>query len=129
MVGYRDERKLSSHTLKSLRMVYGAQIDKTAGTVKGYLVANYTIHDSNTYRQYVTGVLPLIELKGGKVLVADKAPYRLEGFPHNFIVVIEFDSVDEVKQFYDSDDYAAIKGLRVDSTNGWVLLARGFSKP
>ena len=40
------------------------------------------------------------------------------------VVVIEFDSLDQAKSFYESDDYQAAIGLRVAASTGqWIAVA------
>jgi uncharacterized protein (DUF1330 family) len=39
--------------------------------MRGYLIANYTIDDPNTYQKYVEAVMPIIAKYGGKLIVGD----------------------------------------------------------
>ncbi|MBI3596582.1 MAG: DUF1330 domain-containing protein [Nitrospirae bacterium] len=92
----------------------------------GYLIANYTIRDPQKYQEYVQAAVPLLGQYGGKMLVGDLNPKNLEGNPRQFIIVVEFESVDAAQRFYTSSEYTKTKHLRVSSTEGWVVIAKAF---
>ena len=53
-------------------------------------------------------------------------PYQpLEGSWSGDLVVIEFPSMDMAKDWYESDSYRAIRALRMDHTEGDLLLVQG----
>ena len=97
--------------------------------MKGYLVANYTIHDPNTYQKYVEAVMPVIAKYGGKLIVGDFELKKLEGIPMQGVVIVEFESVEAAERFYNSPGYTENKNLRLSSTKGWVAIAREFTAP
>lgn len=39
--------------------------------MRGYLIANYTIKDPDTYQKYIEAVMPIIGKYGGKLIVGD----------------------------------------------------------
>lgn len=92
----------------------------------GYLIANYTIHDPQKYQEYVQAAVPLLGQYGGKMLVGDLNPKTLEGNPRQFIIVVEYESVDAAQRFYASPEYTKIKHLRTSSTEGWIVIAKTF---
>jgi uncharacterized protein (DUF1330 family) len=95
----------------------------------GYIIANYTINDPETYAKYPPAVGPTIAQYGGKVLVADGEVKAVEGHPQPVTVVLEFESVEAARRWHDSPEYTAIKGLRTSSTEGWLAIADGFVPP
>ncbi len=97
--------------------------------MKGYLIANYTIHDPNTYQKYVETVMPVIAKYGGKLIVGDFELKKLEGSPMQGVVMVEFESVDAAERFYNSPEYMEKKNLRLSSTKGWVAIGREFTAP
>jgi len=95
----------------------------------GYIIANYTIHDKETYQKYPPAVGPTIQQYGGRVLVADYEAKTVEGSPQQVIVVVEFESVEVAQRWYDSSEYRSIKHLRTESTEGWAVIANEFVMP
>ncbi|SHG77689.1 DUF1330 domain-containing protein [Pollutimonas bauzanensis] len=64
----------------------------------------------------------------GKYIVHG-GPYQpLEGSWSGDLVVIEFPSMEMAKAWYGSDAYAAIRPLRMNNTEGEVLLVPGVPK-
>lgn len=97
--------------------------------MRGYVIANYTIHDREKYDSYPPAVWPTIARYGGKVLVADHQASVREGAPEKVIVILEFPSADVARQWYDSPEYREVKDLRISTTEGWLLIADEFVKP
>jgi len=97
--------------------------------MSAYLIANYDIHDSEMWTKYVQSAMPNIMTAGGKVLTATHEFAAVEGQPQQVAVVIEFESMAVAKTWYESASYQAIKPLRAESTQGWVLLSPAFTLP
>ena len=97
--------------------------------MKGYLVANYTIHDHETYQKYVAGAMPVIAKYKGKILIGDPNSKILEGQPNQFFIVVEFESTEAAQRFFDSPEYTEIKPLRISSTKGWIAIVKEFEMP
>jgi uncharacterized protein (DUF1330 family) len=95
----------------------------------GYVIANYTINDPEAFQKYPPAVGPTVAHYGGKLLVADRDVRAVEGSPKSAIVVIEFESVEAARRWYDSPENTAIKGLRTSTTEGWLAIADGFVMP
>jgi len=54
-------------------------------------------------------------------------PQPLDGvIPHRRRVIVEFDSPEAVKTFYDSDAYQAVLPIRLNASNGFVRLLTGM---
>ncbi len=97
--------------------------------MRGYLIANYTINDPNTYQKYVEAVMPVIAKYGGKLIIGDFELNKLEGNPKQGVVVVEFQSTEAAERFYSSPEYTENKHLRLSSTEGWVAIAKEFTPP
>ena len=97
--------------------------------MRGYLIANYTINDPNTYQKYVEAVMPVITKYGGKLIIGDFELKKLEGNPNQGVVVVEFESTEAAERFYNSPEYTEGKKLRLASTKGWVGIAKEFTPP
>lgn len=94
-----------------------------------YAIAQGRIEDRAKLDQYVKGVIPLIAEYGGRVLGFDETPEVIEGeveFPRT--VILEFDSKEAFRTWYDSDAYQAILPLRTESTPGTLIAVRGLAQ-
>ena len=127
--------KLIIRTIVAATIALGATVGQAQDTkptsaapenqVHGYLIANYTIKDQETFKKYMdaAGSLPL--KYNGKVIIYDVNSRTLEGKPESVMAVAEFPSVAETERFYNSPEYSAAKTLRMASTIGSVVLAEG----
>jgi uncharacterized protein (DUF1330 family) len=95
-------------------------------TPKGYVIAEMTITDPATFKQYAAAASPVIAQMGGKYLVRGGQTVSLEGAPPgDRFVVIEFESLAAARAFEDSAAYRAVAPLRVKSAHSRVLLVEG----
>jgi len=81
---------------------------------KGYIVAEVKIQDAEAFARYRPFSTAAVEQYGGRFLIRGGAAEVLEGpwrAPERLIVV-EFDSVEQAKQFYYSDEYQTARKLR-----------------
>ncbi len=95
----------------------------------GYVITNYTINDPEAFQKYPPAVGPTITQYGGKLLVADREVKAVEGSPKPVIVVIEFESVEAARRWYDSPENTAVKSMRTSTTEGWLAIADAFVMP
>jgi uncharacterized protein (DUF1330 family) len=89
-----------------------------------YLIANVDITDTGKFRDYAKATPPIIKQFGGKFLVRGGDFKICEGnWNPKRLVVVEFESIQKAKQFYNSPEYKAIKGLRQSSAyTEWVFV-------
>src|SRR4051812_38758803 len=96
----------------------------------GYIIAEVQVTDPERYEEYRRQVEGTIAAYGGKYLVRGGKSEGLEGdSPKGRLVVIEFDSYDRAKAWYDSQEYAGPKSLRQDTSTGRVILVDGYDQP
>jgi uncharacterized protein (DUF1330 family) len=94
---------------------------------KGYAIVTELIRDPAIYRSYVEKAVRTIQQAGGRIIVADGNPTVLEGQWHGSrTVVLEFDSVEAARGWYDSAEYQAIVGLRRAATESNAAILSGF---
>jgi uncharacterized protein (DUF1330 family) len=96
----------------------------------GYIVAEVTVHDGETYDEYLARSAPVLEKYGARLLVhaftaSGDVLVKEGGRAFERLVVVEFDSLDRVTEFYHSDDYQAVVGLRHASAVSHVYHAAG----
>ena len=93
---------------------------------KGYFFVEIEIADPAAYEAYHTKVPAIISAHGGRILVRGGDPQPLDGaVPQRRRVIVEFDSPEAVKTFYDSDAYQTVLPIRLNASNGFVCLLTG----
>jgi uncharacterized protein (DUF1330 family) len=91
-----------------------------------YLVAQVRIHDPQTYQRYREAVPPLVDRFGGRFRVRGGELEVLEGeWPLPRLVIIEFESRDAARRFYESPEYQKILPLRRGASEGNVVIVEG----
>ena len=92
----------------------------------GYLIARVTVIDPEKYQDYTAVTPGLIAKYGGRFIVRGGETVTLEGPEETSrVVVIEFDSLERVKSFYESDEYQAAIGLRTAASTGQLIAVAG----
>lgn len=77
---------------------------------------------------YLRGIDETLAPYSGRYLVHG-GPYKpLEGSWTGDLVVIEFPSMEQAESWYRSEAYAAIRPLRMNNTEGDVLLVQGVDE-
>ena len=91
-----------------------------------YLVLDIEVTDPAGYQEYKELARPVVERFGGRYLVRGGAYEMLEGdWQPERLVIVEFPSVEEAKRFYDSDEYAPLKKIRLKTTISRTILIQG----
>lgn len=97
---------------------------------KGYVVFNEIIKDQAGYDGYVMKALPTILNTGGKAIVVHDNPEVIEGDWYGTrTVILEFDSVDAARAWYNSPEYQAVVGERLASADANAAIVGGFEMP
>lgn len=92
---------------------------------KGYLIAHIRVHDAERFEVFKTMSGPAIGDYGGTVLVRNPAPDHREGGLRGLTIVIEFDSLDAARAFYESDAYTAARAVREEAAHTDLMLVEG----
>ncbi|MEX1006598.1 MAG: DUF1330 domain-containing protein [Acidimicrobiia bacterium] len=92
---------------------------------KGYVIFTEAIRDPEGMKAYGQAARPA--LAGVSVLAVDQAPEVLEGEWHgNQTVILEFESVDAARKWYESAEYSAAVPLRQAAADANVVIVSGF---
>jgi uncharacterized protein (DUF1330 family) len=92
----------------------------------GYIIARINVTDPEKYKDYTAVTPGLIAKYGGHFIVRGGEAVTLEGPEETGrMVVIEFDSPEQARTFYDSDDYQAAIGLRTAASTGQIIMVAG----
>lgn len=94
-----------------------------------YLISTIEITDPAGYEKYKKLVPPALAKYGGKFVVRGGDIEHKEGdWRPKRIVVVEFESVDQARAFYDSPEYAPAKQIRLRTSTGSVLFVEGVKQ-
>ena len=98
-----------------------------------YFIARLRVPDVDRYRrEYGRKVLSQVAAVGGKLLVASPSPTVLEGDDDSaWTAVIEFPDRAAALRWYQSQEYAPLKKLRLEelTAGGAVVLFDGYQTP
>src|SRR3954447_19634217 len=94
---------------------------------KGYAILTEAIHDPDGMSAYETASTAALLEFGGRVLVVDEDVAGLEGAgPGTRTVIVEFESVETARAWYDSPSYRSARPLRQAAADCNVVIASGF---
>lgn len=94
---------------------------------KGYVILTEQINDPDGMKAY--GRAAGAAMGNVKILAVDTRPELLEGQWHGHqTVVLEFDSVDDARAWYDSDAYRKARELRQAAADTNAVIVAGFGE-
>jgi uncharacterized protein (DUF1330 family) len=97
---------------------------------KGYVIFTEDIHNQSAYDGYVGKALPTIMQTGGRAIVVHDDPEVLEGsWKRKRTVILEFDSVDAARKWYNSPEYQAIISERHACADAEAVIVEEFQMP
>lgn len=97
---------------------------------KGYVILTEAIKDKAGMAEYAKAAQPAMRGGGLRPLAVDTAPSVLEGEWHgNQTVILEFDSVEAARAWYESPEYQHAATLRQAAADSNVVIVAGFEPP
>ena len=94
--------------------------------ISAYFIANISIHDQAEYDKYLYSVDEVFAKFNGKYLAIDEHPTVLEGaWNYTKVVLIEFPSEKELRNWYESEEYQKILKYRLSGALCDSLLVKG----
>lgn len=95
---------------------------------KGYVILTEAIHDPEGMKAYAQAAGAA--MAGVNILVADTAPQVIEGSWHgDQTIVLEFESVDAARAWYESEGYQNAAKLRHAAADCNAVIVSGFAMP
>jgi len=84
-----------------------------------YVLANFPIHDAETYRKYEKGFFPILKRYGGEFITYDDNSITFEGSapPPGRLVIFKFPNEQAGKDWYNDPDYQALSEFRRAGTD------------
>jgi uncharacterized protein (DUF1330 family) len=92
---------------------------------KSYLIAHIRVHDKEAFEKFKAMSGPAIADHGGKVLVRNPSPDHREGDLRGLTIVIEFETMEAARGFYESDAYIAARAVRETAAETDLMLVEG----
>lgn len=94
--------------------------------MSAYVIANVDIRDPVRYAEYVKLTPATVALFGGRFIARGGKAERLEGdTAANRVVLLEFDTYEQAKAWYDSESYRDIRAVRQSASVGSLILVDG----
>lgn len=94
-----------------------------------YIVAQMTVTDIDMYYEYASRIGGTIGSYGGRIVAANDAEVREGSLPFLRTIIGEFPDLDSLRDWYESDAYQEIIGLRRNSTDGALFFVEGLTMP
>jgi len=93
-----------------------------------FMIIQSKIRDAEIYNQYIGQVSPIVEKYGGYYHVRGENIRSLGSWKPERIMVIEFQSDDQIQNWLKSPEYAAVAPLREEGTDAQAIIVEGYQK-
>ena len=93
---------------------------------KGYLMAHIRVHDKEAFEEFKQLSGAAIKAHNGKVLVRNPMPDHREGGAQGLAILIEFESLEAARAFYESDAYTKAREARERISDTDLILVEGL---
>ena len=93
---------------------------------KGYLIAHIRVYDKDAFEEFKQLSGAAIKAHNGRVLVRNPAPDHREGGGQGLAILIEFESLDAARAFYESDAYKEARAIREKISDTDLILVEGL---
>ena len=92
-----------------------------------YLIIDITIIDQDVYGEFVARVPAVVEQYGGRYLARSGEVSTMVGdWQPERIVLIEFETIEQVQEFFASPEYLALVPLREQSATSRAIIVEGY---
>ena len=93
---------------------------------KGYVIAHVKLHDKEQFAEFAEMAGLVICEYGGTVLDRNSTPEIREGRKSGIAIVIDFESIERARNFYESEKYAEAKAVRELASESNLILVEGL---
>ena len=91
-----------------------------------YVIVDIEVHDPLGYEEYKKLAPAAVELYGGKYLARGGKTETLEGdWAPSRLVILQFESSEQAKKWWDSDEYREARAMRQKTTNSQMVVIEG----
>jgi uncharacterized protein (DUF1330 family) len=95
--------------------------------VSAYVIVELEVTDPEEYAAYGELAEASVTRHGGRFVVRGGPSEVMEGEWSPRMVVLEFDSLDAVRNWYQSEDYQACLPMRLRSSKGRMIAVTGYN--
>ena len=92
-----------------------------------YVITEIEVTDADAFREYAPMVQPSFAPVGGRYVVRGGQTQSLSGDAPKRVVVLAFDNIDQVRAWYDSPQYEALKALRDKAGRARIFAVEGLA--
>lgn len=88
-----------------------------------YMIVNLTFHNLDWAKEYLANVPDMVSKHGGAYVARSREVERIEGegeLPDQ-VVILSFPSLDVIRRFMASPDYAPFRDARIAATTSEIL--------
>lgn len=93
---------------------------------KAYWIARVDVRDAERYKDYVATAKPAFERYGAKFIARGGKSQAVEGQGRARNVIIEFASMQDALDCYNSPEYQAAKAIRQTVADGEIVIVEGI---
>jgi uncharacterized protein (DUF1330 family) len=90
-----------------------------------YFIVDNEVTDPAGFEEYRKQVPGMVEKYGGKFLRGGQVQMLEDDWKPKRIVVTEFPNIEQARHWYDSEEYRALKALRLRTARGSVVFVEG----
>ena len=95
--------------------------------MSGYIIVQINITNKEQYKEYLNQVTSIAEKYGGEYIVrGGKTKTMLGKWDYERTVVIKFPTYDSALEWYNCEEYAPIKKIREDNSEGNLIIIEGI---
>lgn len=95
--------------------------------MSAYLIANVEVKDSERIKKYLASSPEILRKFSGRFLVRGGNVFIAEGdWKPERLVIVEFDTFEDAKNFWNSKDYEPLKKLRQESAKTDMIIVDGI---
>jgi len=95
--------------------------------MSAYVIVELEVTDPDEYAAYGKLAEASVARHGGRFIVRGGEAEVIEGEWSPRMVVLEFESLDAVRRWYDSDDYQACLPMRLRASQGRMIAVEGYT--
>jgi uncharacterized protein (DUF1330 family) len=91
-----------------------------------YVIVDIEVHDPVGYEEYKKLAPAVVEMYGGKYIARGGKTETLEGdWAPKRLVILQFESSQQAKKWWDSDEYREARTMRQKTTNSQMVVIEG----
>ena len=91
-----------------------------------YVIVDINVTDPVRYEEYKKLAPPIVEMYGGKYIARGGKTETLEGdWSPSRLVILQFDSLEQAKNWHDSVEYSGPRSMRQESTISKMVVIEG----